>query len=1169
MEVEQLFPDELDKFKRAEDVCGGSVPGDAVKHLFKIALQFSSIVAQNLPERANKLSFLILMKTWELLEQQIDLDSIVQEMLHGLVRLRDIVEVLKQASSSTLSMSIERMKELVHNIVVLLEANHHPSHGSTPPQSASTPQQQVSLDIISSARQNARLRPLSFTAPYETLNLLRPTRPSSYDLDRACMDGTRQAILNRIVTWTQNSGNSENFMWISGQAGMGKSSIATSLCQRLDKIGALAGSFFCRRDDPHFNDPLLLIDNLVYEIAMQCPPYAYAVANIIRSNRRLCTAHLSLRFEGLVKRPLVRLKSLSVPVRLVLVIDGLNECGDYSSREKILHELYDVSKLVPWLKIIFTARPEGELLKAFQRHCSDQPIVHLQAYDASEDLRAYIQSQLGELSRTERWPGDGIDRLCEMAGGVFLWAGLATQYLKESSIPALPRLRKVLENRKSPVTDHFDTLYTIALKAAMRDGEDETRDAYSRCIGAILATFEYESLTIADLQRLLLAADGIEPGTLEQIITNLGPLVLITDNQYVKFHHSSFRDYISDPSRSQDCPVQLQNYEADLADSSIKIMQKDLRFNICGLETSHIPNGEVPDLKLRVHSHIGPALSYACIHWIAHFITSPNQSLVEAIRSFFEMPHFLYWIEVLSLLGRLDVAVTGLSKLISLELTRFADWNLIVFWAKDARRFLLSFYDAISASTPHLYVSALAFAPSTSPIVQRMRPYFPNTIKFAKGNNSAWHPCIKLISHPQPIQSFSVSPDGLKVAAGYPDGSVCIRNLQTGARIHKPLVGHSTSVTCVAFSTNGNFVASSSYDTTIRVWDLSGSVETEHVLTGHSSPVHAVAFSPNANLIASGSSDKTVRLWSTTTMQPVGEPYTGHSNRVGALAFSPEGAMLVSGSWDKTIRVWSVDLDSLRLATTPLEITGRSDSITCIAFSPDGSKIASGSVDKIVRIWDVQSGSEIESPTSPPKHPNSITSVAFSPNGKLLASSSSDGGTQLWDATTLAPFSQLFGHPSRVNGVSFSPDSTYIVTGSTDMTTRVWEIRACPKPIAMGPFIGHSGSVYSVAISSDGTRIISGSHEKLVRMWDAQNGSQIDDPFTGHSEAVDCVSFSPDGSQIVSGADDKAMKIWDSTTHACIHSHEHNSNIRHTVFSADGAMVALGSEDHKIYLWDA
>ncbi|KAG8697301.1 hypothetical protein FRC11_000125, partial [Ceratobasidium sp. 423] len=296
---------------------------------------------------------------------------------------------------------------------------------------------------------------------YEIRCQLRPMDPSGYDPDQACLNGTREAVLNRALTWSQNRDNDESFLWISGPAGMGKTSVTTSLCQRLHSVQMLAGSFFCRTDDPDSSDPLRLINNLIHSLAIRVP---------------------ALRYEYLVKRPLERLRSLSTPTTLVMVVDGLDECGDRDSRERLLDRLHEMSRLVPWLKVIISARPLGDIQEYFQTHCSHEPIIHLEDYDASDNIRAYIEGQLGQLAQKESWPHDSIHRLCTMAQGVFLWATLATKYIKKSIFPALPRLRKVLNNQKSPVTDHFDAMYTRALKIAIADTEDEIKDAHLRCI---------------------------------------------------------------------------------------------------------------------------------------------------------------------------------------------------------------------------------------------------------------------------------------------------------------------------------------------------------------------------------------------------------------------------------------------------------------------------------------------------------------------------------------------------------------------------------------------------------------------------------------------------------------------------------------------------------------
>ncbi|KEP46840.1 putative vegetative incompatibility protein HET-E-1 [Rhizoctonia solani 123E] len=1209
--AQQLLPDELEKLNTIEGV-HDSLQSDATsKYLFKHALQFASLVAKAIPESTASVSFLIYMKTWELLDQQPQLDNTTLAILRGLTRIRDINEVMSQASNSMVATAMNLSKEAIHGILALLEDvslyvfNRHTTndlarvldeetgtsdtydaeaylarleslqkafHSSwlpiAAPLDAAHTANNTSLD---GSEHEPETRATSTEAAktdwYEIVDLLRPVNPSGYDLDQACLDGTREVLLNKVLTWSQNCENAETFMWISGQAGMGKTAVATSLCQRLDRVRALACSFFCQRDDPNSNNPLLLINSLICDLAMSCPAYARQVAIAIRANPKLCSAHLGLRYEHLVKRPLQRLRRISMPNTLVVVVDGLDECGDYNARGNVLQKLFEMSRLAPWLKVVVTGRPVVEIQQYFEASCLHKTTVCLQDYDASTDIRAYIESQVTQLAEKERWPSESIDQLCSMSGSVFLWASLAMKYIKRSRFPALPRLRKVLSKQMSPVTNHLDGLYKGVLETAIDEEDDMIKAAYLQCIGAILAISEREPLAAPGLQYLLLVTGQIDHVTLEQTIESLSPLLVITDGRGIRFHHPSFKDFITDAAHSGQFHIRLDQYEAELAACCLQVMQRDLCFNICKLETSHRPNSEVPDLKQRIESHIGPALKYACTHWVDHFIASPTRALGEAVKTFMEGPQLMYWIEALSLLDHTDLAISVLSKLAALKPARLDSWGVIVSWAKDAVRFIMSFYDPIATSTPHLYVSALALAPRTCLTASRMRPHFPNTITIAQGGDARWHPCMKVIIHPHGIQTLSISPDGKHIIAGYPDGSLAIWDKQTGACVAKSLVGHQDMVTCVMYSPDGSLVASSSQDATIRVWDVTTGLQHSRVLSGHSGPVHSVAFSPNNSLIASGSSDRTIRLWGTKTARPIHGPYVGHSSRVTCVAFSPDGAKLASGSWDKTIRVWSVDVGSCRLANNPLVITGHSDSVTCIAFSPDGSTIASGSMDKTIQIWDAKTGAKSESQASPAKHSDTVTSLIFSPDGRLLASCSLAGAICLWGASTLT-YCEPFGHSGPVNTVAFSPDGCDLVSGSTDMTTRVWEVDACLKPMVMGSLVGHSSSVYSIAVTRDGTRIVSASDDKTVRIWDAQTGASAGHPLTGHANSVMSVSASPDGTHIVSGGNGKQLKLWNMATHANIQSYEHSSDIWSPVFSPNGAQIAFGADDKSVYLWD-
>ena len=79
--------------------------------------------------------------------------------------------------------------------------------------------------------------------------LLRRLKPveTGYDLDSRCMEGTRQYILNRILDWVANPharNDAPRTYWLYGSPGIGKTSLAHSICEKLHKQRHLAGGFF-------------------------------------------------------------------------------------------------------------------------------------------------------------------------------------------------------------------------------------------------------------------------------------------------------------------------------------------------------------------------------------------------------------------------------------------------------------------------------------------------------------------------------------------------------------------------------------------------------------------------------------------------------------------------------------------------------------------------------------------------------------------------------------------------------------------------------------------------------------------------------------------------------------------------------------------------------------
>jgi WD40 repeat protein len=174
------------------------------------------------------------------------------------------------------------------------------------------------------------------------------------------------------------------------------------------------------------------------------------------------------------------------------------------------------------------------------------------------------------------------------------------------------------------------------------------------------------------------------------------------------------------------------------------------------------------------------------------------------------------------------------------------------------------------------------------------------------------------------------------------------------------LQGHTDNVTSVAFSPDGMYVASGSLDTTVCVWDTqTGNLWAQ--FQGHSDSVRSVAFSRNGRWIVSGSRDHSVRIWdigASLAPRNAARCLTGHLSWVWAVAVGKgeregqEDGWIVSGSWDKTVRIWR--LDTLDTVTTLLPAEGplaKEHSLLSIAVSPIGDRIVAGSYGGTIYIW--------------------------------------------------------------------------------------------------------------------------------------------------------------------------------------------------------------------------
>ena len=1048
----------------------------------------------------------------------------------------------------------------------------------------------------------------AFTAAISLDNLAR----------RPCTDGTRVEIIAQIMSWVNEKDTTQAppIYWLTGLAGLGKTTIAYTICKLLEDASQPFVSFFCSLQLDSKN-PKLLVTTLCRDLAELYDSYAVNLLSTVETNSKAVDAVLRLQMDQLLAKPwkasIAHQQDEDTPPPIV-VVDALDE---NERGIEFLEELLRVIRAgqLVGIKFLVTSRTDPKIVKI----CRSFPpnavckLHEVDTADVQKDIQKYLQEALPELNDEPE-----LALLAERAGGFFIYATTAVRFISPPRCnPAVSEMRSLLQAMVNPdalsspaQNDErllVDELYERILVDAFRDGR--LRATRLRILHTIICAESRVNISV------LATLTDTDPEIVSRVVESLHAVLFVSSkDDCVYWYHASFPDFIfsQTPKITIDIFCAAAAHHGYLARRCFSIMQKFLRFNMCYLPSSFAFDDEVPGLSDTINETLSPSLQYASRHWARHLVRAePVKN--EASDLSLDLKQFLcdkllFWIETMNLMGsksemasllrdaeswlrRVRVTTTiSNQKCILMHFQANGSADLLE-QLTDATNFSTFFAGSpASKSTPHLYISALSMWNQDSAIWKHWKHRFKSIPSVLQPKGTITLPLLTIRTMDS-VCSIAFSPDGNRIVTG--SVPVQVWDARTGEQL-RDLRGHSDFVIGVAFSPDGNQIVSGSYDKSVRVWDAEtgeqlgilhisplGSVafspdgnqivtdssnssvrvwdaktgELLNDLLGHANPIHSATFSPDGNQIVSGSFDKSLQVWDAKTGEQLSK-LLGHSREVNSVAFSPDSNRIVSGSWDNSVRVWDA-----KTGKQLMELQGHTDTVESVAFSPDGNEIVSSSWDKSVRVWDAKNGEQLRNLLG---HTNIVSSVAFSPDGNQIVSGSFDRSVRVWDAKTREEFKDLVGHTHFVNSVAFSPDGNQIVSGAKDRSVRVWDSKT-GEPL--WHLEGHTSTVHSVAFSPDNEQIVSCSD--LVRVWDAKSGEQLRD-LQGHTDAVHSVSFSPDGNRIVTGSDDKSVRVWDPKSGKLLWAlQSHTDKVHWVTFSPDGNQILSGSWDKSVRVWDA
>src|SRR5258706_2186689 len=424
------------------------------------------------------------------------------------------------------------------------------------------------------------------------------------------MGGTRESLLCEITAWVTNESGSNNTYWIYGLPGIGKTSLAHSICQTTDKRNQLVGAFFCRRDDTMSSEPRNILPTLIYKLAGISSGFRRTVAERLRSNQNLTAESME---DKMFLDFILSLPGQPNEHSLAFVVDALDECGNSQTRPEILKALTDAAALAQWLKIIITSRPEADIERFFNGLAGSSHSSYDLATDqkASEDLRTFARTQFDLVALTwclpAPWPTESdFDKVISRANGLFIFIKTLVLALEKCD-DAEETLKETLQGSAGASLESLYGLYSSILK---------THSSISGVWRAIIVitTAQYRPLSKEPIAKLT----GVKPNLVEKWVNALSSLLYRGEgeNGAIRVRHLSISDFFL--SNRCDYQVNLRESHAQQGISCLDTMVKELRFNICKLDDSRLADKDVKDLQSRIEENISDALHYSSLYWTNH-----------------------------------------------------------------------------------------------------------------------------------------------------------------------------------------------------------------------------------------------------------------------------------------------------------------------------------------------------------------------------------------------------------------------------------------------------------------------------------------------------------------------------------------------------------------------
>ncbi|CRL25027.1 Ankyrin repeat-containing domain [Penicillium camemberti] len=453
--------------------------------------------------------------------------------------------------------------------------------------------------------------------PADIVEIRKWLQPTAYDLERSEYARHRLSYLAGTGKWLTSTttfqqwyqGDEDGLLWVKGIPGSGKSVLAASIINQLQRDGIPVIFFFFRQIIDANHQPVSALRDWLCQLLDYSPTLQIKLKNYIDDHRDLDSLSPTDLWKDL------KLALATFP-RVYCVTDALDEMDQ--GNDEFLHALVDLGQWRPSnVKVLITSRPVSTVENSLRSFSIPQ--IRLEEKLVDLDIAAYVQYKLRHSSiAPESWSVIE-EAIPGRANGLFLYAKLSMDAFLEPGADANEVLKVLPAD--------LNVMYNNLLH------EHATHSSVPEDLQLLVLQFVTHAtrpLRILEIAEMAKSVQGptTDRGlkdTKDLVRAACGPLLEILPDETVSVVHHSFTEFLKGFTRSSESDdttypiLQPGSTNKSLAIACLGYLRsgcladQDMKETTDKWEYAGPKDDEQRELKLQF-----PFLEYAAHNWHIH-----------------------------------------------------------------------------------------------------------------------------------------------------------------------------------------------------------------------------------------------------------------------------------------------------------------------------------------------------------------------------------------------------------------------------------------------------------------------------------------------------------------------------------------------------------------------